>query len=433
MTEKAKLLDTFEPRRRETTPTSQLRNRMLDTYKILTVTHRSSNVNKIGDFVFKYDKESELKESLQLLKSRFQLDELLYLATCNRVMYFFKTDQLINADFQYHFFHHINETIQAKSIEKTVLLYEGEAALQHFCSVSASIDSMVIGEREILRQLRLAYDQCCDWNLTGDDIRIAMQLAIKTAKDVYSNTRIGEKPVSVASLAAQQLRQSSFPTDARILLIGAGQTNMLISKFLLKYKYSNVTVFNRTLGKAEHLAKQLNGRAFTLKALPTYMDGFDVIIICTGATKAILTTELYAQLLQGETSPKMVIDIAIPNNTDKAILDQFDLKYVEVETIRSLAKENLAFRKTEVHKAEHILTNHLDEFPRLYQNRQLEKAMREVPEAIKAVKSHAINNVFKSEMEALDEDSRALLERMMTYMEKKCIGIPMKAARKVIV
>ncbi|MEM1324494.1 MAG: glutamyl-tRNA reductase [Bacteroidota bacterium] len=405
---------------------------MLNTYKVLTVTYKSSNVNKIGDFVLKYDEPSQLQHALQALKERFQCEELFYLSTCNRVLYLFKTTDVLSPTFQYHFFRHINPDIKAETIRESVLAYEGETALSHLCAVASSVDSMVIGEREILRQLRTAYNQCYQWGLTGDDIRIAMELAVRTAKDVYSNTKIGEKPVSIASLAALQLRNSTLPKNARILVIGAGQTNMLIGKFLLKYHYTNVKIFNRTLDKATKLAKQLDGAAYRLKDLATYEKGFDAIIICTGATKPILTPELYAQLLQGDQQQKLVIDIAIPNNTDKSILKTHDVKYIEVETLRHVAKENLAFRQTEVHRAKKIVGAHLTEFPQIYQSRQLEKAMKTVPDAIKAVKSNALNNVFKSEVEALDDNSRELLERVMSYMEKKCIGIPMQAARRAM-
>jgi glutamyl-tRNA reductase len=380
----------------------------------------------------KYDDPSELQQKLHELKERFQLQELFYLSTCNRVLYFFKSTDQLSATFQYHFFRHINASVTAERISESVIAHEGEAALSHLCHVAASVDSMVIGEREILRQLRTSYDQCQQWGLTGDDLRIAMELAVRTAKDVYSNTKIGEKSISIASLAALQLRNSGLSKDARILMIGAGQTNMLISKFLIKYGYTNVDVFNRTLEKATYLATQLGGDAYRLTDLATYDKGFDAIIICTGATKPVLTDELYTQLLQGDTSRKLVIDIAIPNNTDKRIVDEHEVKYIEVESLRHHAKENLAFRKAEVHRATAIVDQHLIEFPQIYQSRQLEKAMKTVPDAIKAVKNMALNDVFKSEVEALDEDSRELLERVISYMEKKCIGIPMRAARKAM-
>ncbi|MBK8702837.1 MAG: hypothetical protein IPN33_03970 [Saprospiraceae bacterium] len=178
--------------------------------------------------------------------------------------------------------------------------------------MAASMDSLVVGERQILGQLRDAYDQCKAWGLTGDGIRLVIQHTVVAAKAVYAQTRIGDKPVSVASLAIQQLLKSGLPTDARIIMIGAGQTNMLVAKFLHKHHFHHVTVFNRSLDKAQAIADMLGGRALPFNALSSYTEGFDCMIVCTGAAEPIITESLYASWLQGETDPTMVIDLAIP-------------------------------------------------------------------------------------------------------------------------
>ena len=250
---------------------------------------------------------------------------------------------------------------------------------------------------------------------------------------MYSETRIGEKPVSVVSLAIQQLLRTQLPKDARILLVGAGQTNNLVAKFLAKHHFENVCVFNRSLEKAQEVAGIVEGKSFLLSDLAAYEKGFDAMIVCTGATQAIISPDLYRSLLQGESTEKVVIDLAIPNNVDKAVIEQFPVHYIEIEGLRNLAKENLAFRQEEIVRAHQLIRRHRTEFPALLRQRQLEIAFREVPEAIKAVKTKAINEVFRKEVEVLDEHTRELMERMMSYMEKKCIGIPMKVAREVMI
>ena len=290
----------------------------LDNFKILTVTHKKTNLKEIKNFVVKANDKADLRNRLEALKKRFQLDELLYVSTCNRVMYFFTSSQPLNEFFASHFFQDVNPDLSLDAlhhIEDYAYLYEGSEAMTHFFDVAASIDSLVIGERQILGQLREAYDQCLAWNLTGDNIRMAFQQAVVAAKAVYAKTSIGDKPVSVVSLAIQKLLKANVAKDARILLIGAGQTNQLVTKFLVKHHFNNVTVFNRSIGKAELLAKMADGKALTLKELPTYDKGFDCLIVCTGATDPIITKPLYQQLLQGETDQKVIIDLAIPHNT----------------------------------------------------------------------------------------------------------------------
>lgn len=405
---------------------------MLEDYKILTITHRQTNVKHIGRFVVQCADETSLKAKLRGLKAQFKLEELMYLSTCNRVLYFFKTSAKIDTSFQYNFFHTINPELKASEISESLKSYEGEQALRHLFEVTASIDSMVVGEHEILRQVRESFEQSQNFGLTGDSIRLAVNQAILTAKAVYSNTRIGEKPVSIVSLAIQKLRATKLTKDARILLVGAGQTNSLVGKFLKKYSYSDITVFNRTLERAEQLAEQVDGKAFPLSELATYSEGFDCLIVCTGATQAVITPELYAKILQNSATRKLVIDLSIPNNVDKQVVRENDVQYVEIEDLRQLAKQNLAFRSEEVQRAKNLVSQSLSEFPKLYRQRQLTRAMRSVPAEIKAIKEHAINNVFKKEVEELDDEARILMERMMSYMEKKCISIPMKAAKELI-
>ncbi len=408
---------------------------ILKGYHIITVTHRNTKLNALGHFAMQSTEDS-LKDDLHALKAEFGLSELLYLSTCNRIMYLFDKKQPVDESFVATFFRTINPTFEAvpeKEIFDKVSIYHEEEAIRHLFEVAASIDSLVVGEREILRQLRNAYEQCLEWKLTGDHIRLAIKVAIESAKEVYAQTRIGEKPVSVVSLAIQKLLRAELDKNARILLVGAGQTNMLVTKFLLKHEYTNVVVFNRTLERAEQLANILGAKALPLSELENYQEGFDAMVVCTGATEALINVELYTKLLNGDTNKKLLIDLAIPNNIATEVVEAFDTNYIEIEDLRTLAKENLSFREQEVVKGKVLLNQQIDGFQIHFRQRQIEKAMRAVPAEIKAIKAHAINEVFKKDLDVLDEHARSVVNRMMDYMERQCIGVPMKAAKKTVV
>lgn len=406
-------------------------------YKTITVTHKTSNLKEISDYVVMGNND-HLKELLETLKEEFGLGELLYLSTCNRVLYFFTTPQKVNAKFTKRFLSYINPVFKPKQadkrIDEEVLTFEGINAINHIYEVAASVDSLVVGEREILRQLRESYKQCKEWGLTGDNLRLLMRYVVTSAKKVYAQTRIGEKPISVVSLAVQKMMSTTFTRRSKILLVGAGQTNNLVSKFLAKYEYQNITVFNRTFSKAEKLAARFsNGKALPLSELADFKDDFDIIIACTGSVKMLVTTDLYKNILNGDTSHKMVIDLSIPNNVDRTIADLHDVNYVEIEDIRQMAKINLAFREREVTNAKAILNEELEEFEIQFQQRQVELAIRDIPVQIKEVKVKAMNEVFKKELDGLDDATIDLMDRMMTYMEKKCISIPMKMAKQIVI
>lgn len=405
---------------------------MLDGFKILTITHRKTSLQHIEKFVVAHADEQSLRTKLESLKADFGLAEMVYLATCNRVMFLFYTESHTPSSFQTDFFQHLNPSLSEHLIAENVTLYEGHAAAEHLYRVAASVDSLVVGEREILRQLREAYDRCQAWGLTGDHLRMAMQGAVVAAKEVYTDTRLGDKPVSVVSLAMREMQKAKLPKTARILMIGAGQTNVLVAKFLAKNGFHNVAVFNRTLERAQHIAKTVGGRAFGFDELGHYTEGFDCLIVCTGATKAVVDNELYIKLLAGETGLKTIIDLSVPNNVCKEVVASHDVHFIEIEGLRALAHENRSFREREVSAATELLNRHLAEFEAAVRNRRIERALRQVPAEVKAVKEYAMNKVFKKEIDVLDETTRELLERMMDFMEKKCTGIPIKVAKQAL-
>lgn len=404
----------------------------LSSYKILTITHKSTQIKNIGNFILpNLDSEYSLQQKLESIKQRLGLRELLYLATCNRVLFFFVTAQELTTDFLEVFEETVYPSLPENShFNNSITTYAGHYAIQHLLEVASSVDSLVIGEREILRQLREAYERCNKVGATGDSIRMAMQLAVEAAKKVYSTTRIGQKPVSVVSLAIRELLAKKPSKSARILLVGAGQTNTLVGKFLLKYGFEDCAVFNRSFDNAQELANMLNGKAYTLDALATYDKGFDILIACTGATQAVITQSLYQQLLQGETDKKTVIDLSIPNNIASDIPTNFEMNYIEIDGIKELVNENLAFREKEVVSVQAIIEERVNEFNAIYKGRQVELALSHVPSQIKAIRQHAITSVFKNEFSSLDDNAQELVDRMMAYMEKRCIAIPLQAAKE---
>ena len=405
---------------------------MLNGFKLLTITHRHSSLKQVGRYVLEHADNQELQHQLKSLKQQYGLEEMVYLNTCNRVGYFCYTEQPFSSRLIRQFFQTVNLDLTPDEIAHDVKFYEGERAVRHWMRVAASVDSMVVGEREIFRQLRDSFALSKAFGITGDHFRLLMQYTVAAAKDAYANTRIGEKSLSVVSLGMKALLQYQPKRSARVLVIGAGKTNTTACKFLKKHKFTNVHVFNRTPERAQRLADWFGGKGMPLSDMARYHGGFDYLIVCTAATSAIVTPALYEQLLNGDTDKKVVIDLSIPNNVHADVLHQYELDYVEVENLRVLAEENLSFREAESEEALKILETHLSEFITRHQQRLVERAFSDIPDQVKAVKEKAIHTVFRKEVAALDEDTRALMERMLDYMEKKCVGIPMKIARESV-
>ena len=260
-----------------------------------------------------------------------------------------------------------------------------------------------------------------------------MDQVVKTAKSVYTDTQIACNPISVVSLAYRELRKVNTFTNARVLLVGAGETNQLIAKYLQKHKYSNFAIFNRTLSKAQALAADLNGEAFPLEDLTTYTKGFDILITCTSSVEPIITPEIYTNLLAGDTDKKLVLDLAIPNDTHPDVLKNNSIHFIEVHGLQEVAERNKQERYHELVNAEKIIEQHLQDFKQILKQRRVELAMRQVPERIKEIKETAMNSVFAADIQNLDPKSVVVLEKVIAYMEKKYISVPMVMAKEILV
>ena len=401
--------------------------------KIIAFTHKQIDLKDLGKFVICNE---SLQSSLESVRHKFDIPEIFYIGTCNRVEFVFTSDQNLSNEFVRGFIQALNLPIsdeQVQAFADQVSIYEDLEALNHLLRISCSLESLVVGEKEILAQVRKAYDTCRLAGFTGDYLRLVMNRVVKTSKEVYTNTAIARKPISVVSLAYRKLRELNMCTNSRILIVGAGETNKNISKYLKKHKYSNFTIFNRTLENAQVLADELGGKAYGLDALKTFKNGFDVIITCTSATEPILTNEIYNSLLNADTSRKVIVDLAVPNDTSPEVLDNNLVTFIEVHSLQEIANSNLQERYEELIFAERIIEENIQEFEPMLKQRRVEIAMRDVPVKIKEIRNAAVNRIFADEIEGMDSNSREVLERVMNYMEKKYISLPMVMAKDILI
>lgn len=404
----------------------------MNTLKLIALTHKNLELQDIGKL---HVEESMQPQVLGALKINFGFQEFMYLSTCNRVEFLLKTDSEINADFLYRFFVCLNDKLDNQTIQRLVkaaVVLEGDQALEHILKVAASLDSLVVGEREIITQVRKSYENCNLMGLTGDMIRLVVKQTIETAKDIYTNTDIAKNPVSVVSLAYRQLRELGIKNNARIIFVGAGETNINMAKYLQKHQYANFAIFNRTQSKAQVLANELGGKAYALSELKNYQQGFDVIVTCTGSSESIITKDIYGSLLNGDTSKKVVIDLAIPNDLDAEILKEYSIHYIDVNSLKKQATENLSKREKEIDKCNEIILNKAEEFKTLLKERRVELAFGEIPKQVKAIKETAVKEVFAKEINGLDHQSKEVLEKILSYMEKKYNAVAMKTAKELL-
>ncbi len=405
----------------------------LDSFYSLAFTHRLLPVTKIG---LLHIDPIDQKNRLAKIKNDCAISELLFLSTCNRVEFMFVTSQEVSNEFILDLLAKLYPAFTSEELmefSENCEIYAGQNAVTHIFSVASSIDSMVLGEREIITQVRNAYELSQKNNLTGDFLRIVIKHTIETAKRVYTETSIATKPVSVVSLAYHKLKSHRLDLNSRILIIGAGTTNSNLCRFLKKHGFKNFTVCNRTVSKAEELAKELNGKHLSLADLSNYREGFDILLTCTATDHHLLGQDMYNALLQGDTDKKMVIDLAIPQDINPEVIAKNEINYISIDLLQKESNNNLKERAKEIENVEIILSEAISSFGYVLKERTVELAMKDVPKQIKEIKSTAINQVFKDEIDSMDEYSKEVLEKILGYMEKKYISGPMKLAKDILI
>lgn len=404
----------------------------MNDFKIIAFTHQVLPLNLIGKLQLNYDEQTAI---LGPLKLNFGFNEFLFLNTCNRVEFFIKAEQDVSAPLIKEILLFINSrlnNVELDSLTNNAEVFVGEEAVEHILKVASSLESLVVGEREIITQVRKAYDFCNLLGLTGDFTRLLIKQTVETAKEIYTTTDIAKNPVSIVSLAYRQLRALGIKKEARILFIGSGETNSLMATYLQKHKFVNFFVFNRTLANAQKLAKNLNGKAFTLNELNKHTTGFDVLIVCTASTEPIITTDLYASLLINEKNKKVIIDLGLPANVDELVIQNNDTHHININALKQQANANLILRKGEVEKCHHLIKTKIEQFKEAHKERKIELAFGEIPKQVKAIKEFAMQEVFIKEINLLDTQSKEVLDKVLAYVEKKYNAVAIKTAKEVL-
>ncbi|NNE29791.1 MAG: glutamyl-tRNA reductase [Saprospiraceae bacterium] len=369
------------------------------------------------------------EEDLPALQNEFDLKGLFYNATCNRVLYCFYIKTQLPEDFVMNFFQRINPQLNREKIRIQVKTKNGIKAVEHIFRVCSSLESLVVGEREILGQMKKSFENARQHGLIDDNLRLLCERAIVCGKEVFSNTKIAEKPVSVVSLAFRKFIEKVANKDAQVFLIGAGETNILMAKYLSKAGYQNVSVFNRTVEKASILAEKYSWEHAPLEDLPQQEVIPEALLLCTGSPEPIVT-EVVLDSIRGENEP-LIIDLSVPGGVETGAIKS-EQQLVTIEDLKQLAKENLSFRRSEISLSEIIVEKALKNFLAIYKERAIEVALKDIPTEIKNVKENALENVFRDRFAAKDADTQRLVREMMDYMEKKCIAIPMKATKEAL-
>jgi glutamyl-tRNA reductase len=319
------------------------------------LSHHTANVATLEQFAGSATAESILRES--------GCAEALLLTTCNRVEVYAVSDRRISTN-------QIAQSLRgsvpndAHRYAPPFYRYEAERCVQHVFRVASGLDSMVVGESEILGQAKKAYELARTSGAVGPFLHRLFQRAFRVAKLVRTHTDISRGAVSVGSVAVD-LAQKIFGklSDRKVLVLGAGETSERTVRALISRGVTDLRVSNRSFERADELARAVDGRVVPFQEWSAQCHDIDILITSTSSETPLLTPEKLAPMLRERLDrPLFIIDIAVPRDVDPAVNQLEGVYLYDIDSIRSVAEQSLALRRQQIAAAEAIIAEHVADF-----------------------------------------------------------------------
>jgi len=297
-----------------------------------------------------------------------RIKEVMYLATCNRVEVLAHTADTEDTVERLKEFIFRHGNLSVEEMVNCLYLYFDHDAVRHLFRVASSIDSMVMGEPQILGQVKDAYRRSVEHNATGIILNRIIHHAFRTAKRVRTETGIAGNAVSV-SFAAVELAKKIFGSlkGKTILLIGAGEMSELAARHLINNGVDRIVITNRTYERAAHMAEDFQGTAIEFELLPEKLRDVDIVISSTGAPGYVITVPVIeAALRRRKNRLLFLIDIAVPRDIDPAVGDIDNVYLYNIDNLQDIVDNNLKSRVKEAQKAEIIIEEEVVKYQEWY-------------------------------------------------------------------
>ena len=376
---------------------------------------------------------ADLPAHLRELRARAGLSELMLLSTCNRVEYYFAAlDDAAAAEALLGALRERMPEADRARLAGTALRLSRREALNHLFRVAASLESMVVGEPQILGQVKDAYQLAAEHHATGPILGGLMPQVLRTAKRVRTETQIARFPVSI-SYVAVQLAQRIFESLAQqtVLVIWAGEMAELAVEQLMRAGIRRLVIANRTFSAAVGLAERFQGTAQPFERLPELLAEADIVISSTGARGFILTRELVRQAMRARRGKSMfLIDIAVPRDVDPAVNELSNVYRYDVDDLQSVAEANLKEREREAQAAQAIVEQEVERYLRWYEALVAVPIVRALREHFRGVGEEELDKAL-AQLRHLPAEDQARVQRLVRTLVNKLLHTPSMRLKQV--
>ncbi len=364
---------------------------------------------------------SHLSDALSHAKQFGDIDDIAILSTCNRTEIYSSGNatpkQLLTWLAQY-------KHVDIEQLLPVHYAYEQSDAANHMMRVACGLDSQVLGEPQILGQMKTAYNNASDANMLNGKLYSVFQFVFNMAKKVRTQTKIGENPVSVA-YAAVSLAQQIFAdlNQGTALLIGAGETIDLAAKHIVAQGIGHLIVANRTLKNAEALADHYGGEAIVLSDIPKYLSKVDIVISSTASQLPVLGKGAVEQALKARKhKPMFMVDIAVPRDIEPQVDELDDVYLYTVDDLKGVIDENMKSREQAAKIAQEIINEGLKQLEREMRAQQSVGTIKNLREHVELLKQSELAKAKK--MLASGADPEQTLELLARNLSNKLLHTP---------
>jgi glutamyl-tRNA reductase len=372
-----------------------------------------------------------LADATRTLVHQPGIREGLILSTCNRVELLTVQENggPNNADllrFLHEYF-----SVAPASLTPHLYEYREREAVRHLFRVASSLDSMVVGEPQILGQVKESYTVAREVGAVSSSLDSLIQRAFTVAKKVRSETQIGSSSVSIASVAVDLARKIFGTLNGKtVLLVGAGKMSELAARHLIQHGASNILVANRTIERAEKIASQFNGQVIPFDSLYDQAARADIVISSTGAPEKLFSRSHGQQFLQSRRNrPMFFIDIAVPRDVDPRMNEVEGCFVYDIDDLQQVTASNLADRSREAAAAETIVTREVEKYQQRVQSLDAATAIRSLQEHAEALRQNELKR-SASKLAGLTEEQQAAVEALTRSLTNKFLHAPMTALRE---
>lgn len=352
------------------------------------------------------------------------------LSTCNRVEVYSCVDDIERGIMEVKGFLSSFHNLPLERFEEHLFVCPEEEALRHLFRVASSLDSMVVGEPQILGQLKDAYQDACKYNTAGVILNKLLHKAFSTAKRVRTETKIANSAVSI-SYAAVELAKKIFGSleGKAVMLVGAGEMCELAAKHFINSGIKEIYITNRTFERAERLADEFRGVPVRFDELPKFLQKTDIVLSSTGAPHYIITPEIVTEALRArKQKPMFFIDIAVPRDIDPKVNDIDNIYLYDIDDMQGVIEANVKERTREAEKAEEIITEELKGFTHWLKTLDLTPTIVGMRERAEGIRRKEMEKAL-SYMKDISPEQMKVLESMTSAIVNKLLHHPIVALK----